>query len=284
VHGGDFSADGKTVLTGGDDKTLRLWDASNGQALGKPLAAGTKIEKVLLSPDGKKEALLGAGGSFKLYPVSSDGAKALIRVDHKVQAAAFSPDSRWVVVAAEQEATLWDAASGKMAKTLSHGHALSNVLFSPDGSRIATVGTDGTVRLWDGQTGDPVGDPLKHEGPAQDSAFSPKGQALVLAYQDGGWQVWDPKTGEPIGDETQEGVLIEGLGFAADGTTLRLLDKKGNLKTLDSSWMGPMDPDQLLLRSRVAGLCAVDSSGSLDPVSTDSWMKDWRQIPTGANP
>jgi WD40 repeat protein len=278
VRAGDFTSDGKTILTGGEDKTLRYWDAVTASAWGKPLDTGMKIEKAFFSPDGKKSAVLGAGGAFKLYPVDKDPAKALIQIAKSVRAAAFSPDGRFVVTAAGSDATLWEASSGKKVMTFAHGHAISNVLASPDGIRLATFGSDGTVRLWDRSTGKPVGNPLQHAGPVQDSAFSPKGQALMLAYQDGGWQVWDAKTGEPIGDETQEGILTVELVFSPDGKSLRLLDKKGNLKTLDSSWMDPLDPDALLLRSKVAGLCSVDSSGSLIPLTTDNWFKDWRQI------
>jgi WD40 repeat protein len=171
-----------------------------------------------------------------------------------------------------------------MLRTFDQGHGLSSVLLSPDGKTIATFGTDGTARLWNGATGNPIGNPLKHDGPVQESAFSPKGQALVLAYQDGGWQVWDAQTGEPIGDENREGTLTEALGFPPDGNNLRLLGKNGTLKEVDSSWMSPTDPKELLARSRVAGLCEVNAGGSLDPVSEDDWIKDWRQAREDSRP
>ena len=48
-----FSPDGKTVLTGSDDKTARLWDAATGQPLGPPMKHQGAVRAVAFSPDGK---------------------------------------------------------------------------------------------------------------------------------------------------------------------------------------------------------------------------------------
>ena len=58
--------------------------------------------------------------------------------------------------------------------------------FSPDGKRIVTASLDGTARVWDAESGKPIGEPLKgHEGAVVFSAsFSPDGTRIVTASGD----------------------------------------------------------------------------------------------------
>ena len=55
-----FSPDGKMILTGGTDGTVRLWDAATGRPLGPPLEFWDDVRSVAFSPDGRS---LLAGGS-----------------------------------------------------------------------------------------------------------------------------------------------------------------------------------------------------------------------------
>ena len=57
--------------------------------------------------------------------------------------------------------------------------------FSPDGRHIVSASNDNTRRIWDAETGKPIGAPLKgHESAVNSAAFSPDGRRIVSASND----------------------------------------------------------------------------------------------------
>ena len=149
-----FSPDGTRIVSGSDDKTVRLWDADTGQPIGQPLTGHTdKVISVAFSPDG----------------------------------------TRIVSGSVDKTVRLWDADTGQPIGEPLTGHTdtVASVAFSPDGTRIASGSVDTTVRLWDADTGKPIGDPLTGHTDAVDSvAFSPDGKRIVSGSADKTLRLW----------------------------------------------------------------------------------------------
>ena len=81
-----------------------------------------------------------------------------------------------------------------------HTGGVKSAAFSPDGKRIVTASSDKTARLWDAETGKPIGELDGHEGWVWRAAFSPDGKRIVTASGDKTARLWDADTGKAIGE------------------------------------------------------------------------------------
>ncbi|ALG08311.1 hypothetical protein AOZ06_16575 [Kibdelosporangium phytohabitans] len=237
VNAAVFTPDGRTLVTGSKDQTVRLWDVTD-PARPKPLATvrtghtGT-IHSVAVSPDGRTFATASADRTAQLWDIAGPRKLATLpgHTD-AVYSVAFSPDGKTLGSGSwDRTSRLWDISNREAPTELAvlDGYALNvkQVAFSPDGRIFAGASDDRTVHLWD--TADPrEPSPItvlhtKHGDMVSSVAFSPDGRLLATGSDDRTVRLWDlTSPGQPTHRATLAGhaEVIMSVAFSPDGRVL----------------------------------------------------------------
>ncbi|MHC4657844.1 MAG: protein kinase domain-containing protein [Planctomycetota bacterium] len=220
-----FSPDGKRIISGGLDQTIRVWDVASGAKLMTLSGHEGIVQSVAFSPDGKRIASGGSGATeahniIKVWDTRS-GAEVRTLRGHVsyISSVAFSPDGKRIASASyDKTVKVWDDATGVEVMTLrGHEQAVLGVAFSPDGQRIISGSLDKTIKVWDLATGSEVMTLLGHESYVDSVAFSSDGKRIVSSSWDGTAKVWDAATGEELMTLRGEHGIVKSAVFSPDG-------------------------------------------------------------------
>ncbi|KAG9007037.1 hypothetical protein FRB94_014701 [Tulasnella sp. JGI-2019a] len=250
-----WSPDGQRIISGCEDGTLCLWDASTGAPVGKTWKVDTVgVRCVAWSPDGN---MIIAGSDDSTLQLLDSSTRARIGRawkghTNRVFSVAWSPDGKWVVSGSDDKTLrVWDPATGETVGGAWEGHTdwVWCVSWSPDGKRIASGSDDGTIRLWESSTGALVGKPWETKG-TYGLAWSPDGKRIVSAHVDDTVRLWDAATGDLIGVPWEGHTrTVMSVAWSFDGKriisgsadkTLRLWDASTGAP-IGNAWQGHTD-------------------------------------------
>jgi len=99
---------------------------------------------------------------------------------------------------------------------LKHKGGVDSAEFSPDGRRMITV-SDGTVGVWDAETGQPLTAPTVHDTNVLSAKFSPDGKRMATVTDNKIARIWDAQSGLPLTEPMHHGTRLCSVEFSPDG-------------------------------------------------------------------
>jgi len=224
-----FSPDNtKIAVSGwsGSKNGIAIYDVPTGELVtefGDDYGIGTYLA---FSPDGKRLAS-SDGGYIRVWNVETGTAEVSVGGSCPV----FMPGGRRIACGGSKSGlksnkwgvTILDAFSGEILNVMAgHPRPVKSLALSHDGKRIASVGSDSTIKVWDVEAGKELVS-TRYRKPCNDEyiRFSPDGKLLVTVCG-AELVIWDSETGteRKTLDGQPRGFLLSAAEFSPDGTTL----------------------------------------------------------------
>ena len=192
------SPDGRHIVSGSGDKTLRVWELGTGRCLHTLQGHTGGVDSVAVSPDGRHIVSGSGDKTLRVWELGTG------RCLHTLQghtggvcSVAVSPDD-WHIVSGSWDNTLrvWELGTGRCLNTLKgHTGGVYSVAVSSDGRHIVSGSGDKTLRVWELGTDRCLHALQGHTGGVCSVAVSPDGRHIVSGSWDKTLRVWKLGTG-----------------------------------------------------------------------------------------
>jgi serine/threonine protein kinase len=199
IHTLTFNEDGKILVSGGADQTIKLWDLKTNQLLHTLKGHQSIIETVIFTPD--HQFLI--SGSWD-YTIRIWDYKNQVEInqfkEHSgwINCLTISPDGKTLISGgADKTIKVWQLPEGIIKHNIKlESNYIKSLAFSPFGKLFATGNNQGLIQLWDLEKAEEKIRLSGHEKAVNSLTFSPSGQLLFSGSADHLIKVWNLSTGK----------------------------------------------------------------------------------------
>jgi len=187
-----FSEDGKRILTGGQDKILRIFDLGKPEAEPVIMEGHTQPVKVALWCKDNNIVISGGQDSvLRIWDARTLKEVQAHPVKGNISSIEISLDGRHISTTAGKEVTFWDASKFESIKSFTLPMDLNSASLSPDATTFVTGGSsDFWARVYDFNTGKELEVHKGHHGPVHCVHFAPDGATFASGSEDGTIRLW----------------------------------------------------------------------------------------------
>lgn len=252
VNSIDVSPDGLTLISGGKDETIRIWDLTNFSMKKTIKMEGSSVKRVNFSHDGAK-LLAALYTRFVEIDYKSFKSKFSKKNAHSafIETCLYSSDDKYILTSSWRDKTLvvWKAVSLKEQVETKEVTWVDNAIFNKGTTLIFSGGHDNLVKMWDFTTGEMVRSYAGHNDWVYDVCLSPDEKHLYSASFDSTIKMWEVNTGKNIATFKGHAEGVVCLDISKDGKYLA----SGSVDKYIIIW-------DLLTRREVRRIKAHDSS------------------------
>lgn len=197
-----FNPDSETILSGGDDQTLKQWSLKKSEQPKTLRRFISAVTSVSFSPDGKRFAVGTWDSQLEVCDAHS-GKRLVTLTGHSdsITTVQFDPTGAYVASgSADDTLIVWDASNGEQLMTLHQGNEydVTTAAFSPDGKRLITGDGENELKVWDAQTGEELNTLRGHLETVTSVAYSTNGKFIVSGSWDDTLIIWNASNGKKI--------------------------------------------------------------------------------------
>jgi eukaryotic-like serine/threonine-protein kinase len=218
-----ISRDGQTLVSGSQDRTIKVWKLPTGEAVRTLNGHRETIESVAISADGQTLVSGSWDNTIKVWNLST-GEVVHTLTNHRgaVKCVVISRDGQ-MLVSGSQDKTIkvWNLSTGREVRTLTaHTNSVTSVAISADRQTLVSASFDRTIKVWNLFTGKEVRTLNGHTGAVESVALSADGQTLVSGSKDKTIKVWKLATGQIVRTLTGHTDWVNSVVISADGQIL----------------------------------------------------------------
>jgi WD40 repeat protein len=215
-----FASNSAFIVSGSEDKTVRVWNVMSGRENLKPFCGHTdEVTSVAISPDCQLVASASKDKSFRVWDAATGQSvwKPLQEHTGKVSSVVFSSNGKFLLSVSGNTIYLWDAKQGgKLLKTFKPRSYIHAIAFSSDCNTLASVhGVD--IYLWNVSTGQIISKlSTSLYSVSSTLEFSPNNAELLVAIYRG-LGIWNIQSGKLRQFHIRHTEEITSAAYSKDG-------------------------------------------------------------------
>jgi len=249
-----LTQDGRHVISGGQDATVRLWDIQTGKLVHTFIGHEGPVYGLVATSDGRRIfSVSDRDFAVRVWDVEAGTAlNTLTPNSLHTNSIAITPDDCYVITGGDDgKDRVWDIGHSVMARIREQGAGVFSIAVSPNGAYLVSgskraLGRDPTGILWlrDLDTGALLHTLHGHKGNVTRLVFTPESRFMISGGQDGDVHIWDVDSGTLLNTLSGHTSAILLLWVSHDGRylvtgandcTIRVWQMHGGvlLRTLD---------------------------------------------------